>query len=313
MVVCSNQSILGTIGGGRVEAEVIRAATGVFEKARAQIRTFELQGPLGGGVDMICGGRMEILLGHVEANAGNLEFFQTLRTAVKERRQCLLVTALGSSGKGPEQMRLSLVLGEDSVHGDFPYPASWLAALKEQAAGQRGPVIGVVQDQRFLVEPCVVPPTVFLFGAGHVSQQVAALTQRVGFHTVVLDDRLEYANQERFPASDDVIVLGSFDNAFQGLEIGADSYLVIVTRGHSHDKTVLAQALRTRAGYIGMMGSQRKRDTLYESLIQEGFRREDLQRVHCPIGLKIGAESPEEIAVSIVAELILVRSEAGPP
>jgi xanthine dehydrogenase accessory factor len=140
---------------------------------------------------------------------------------------------------------------------------------------------------------------------------VAALTRRVGLHTVVLDDRAEYANQERFPGADDIIVLASFENAFQDIEIGADSYLVIVTRGHSHDRTVLAQALGSRAGYIGMMGSRRKRDTIYESLIREGFQREDLQRVRCPIGLEIGAESPEEIAVSIVAELILVRSEAG--
>lgn len=311
MVVRSDQSILGTIGGGRLEADVIRAAAAVFEKARTQILTFELQGSLGSGVDMICGGRMEILLGYVEADARNLELFQTLRKAVKGRRQCLLVTALGSSGEGPEQLRLSLVLGEESVPADFPYPASWLSVLNAQAAGQRSPIIAVVQDHRFLVEPCVLPPTVFLFGAGHVSQQVAALTRRVGLHTVVLDDRAEYANQERFPGADDIIVLASFENAFQDIEIGADSYLVIVTRGHSHDRTVLAQALGSRAGYIGMMGSRRKRDTIYESLIREGFQREDLQRVRCPIGLEIGAESPEEIAVSIVAELILVRSEAG--
>jgi xanthine dehydrogenase accessory factor len=309
MVVRSKGSILGTVGGGQVEAEIIQAAKGVFEAARGRIRVFHLQGSLGHGVDMICGGRMEILLAYIEATARNLGFFQTLQRALQERRRCLLVTALGSPEEGPGQTRLSL-LGEDSVEGDFPFPAAWLAVLKEQAAGQRGPVIAFAQDQRFLVEPCAVPPAVFLFGAGHVAQQVAALTPRVGFRTVVLDDRPEYANRERFPGAGEIIVLSSFENAFQGLEMQADSYVVIVTRGHSHDKTVLAQALRTLAGYIGMMGSKRKRDTLYEALMQEGFRPEDLQRVHCPIGLKIGAETPEEIAVSIVAELILVRSEA---
>lgn len=313
MVVRSDGSIIGTIGGGLLEAEVIRGAADVFEKTGARIRIFEFPGPPGGGMDMICGGRLEILLGYIEASARNLEFFHALRTVLGERRRGLLLTALGPADAGSEQMRLSLVLGEEPVCGDFPYPAGWLALLKEKAAGERGPVLAVAGGQRFLVEPCVVLETVFLFGAGHVSQQVALLTTRVGFRTFVLDDRSEFANRERFPAADEIIVLESFEKAFEGLEVDGSSHVVILTRGHSHDKTVLAQALRTRAGYLGMMGSRRKRDVLYEALIQEGFRREDLERVHCPIGLEIGAESPEEIAVSIVAELILVRSRAALP
>jgi len=103
-------------------------------------------------------------------------------------------------------------------------------------------------------------------------------------------------------------VLFSFEQAFASLEMDSDSYVVIVTRGHLHDKTVLEQALRTKAGYIGMIGSRRKRDMVYQTLLSEGFTQEDIDRVHCPIGLNIGGETPEEIAVSIVAELIKARS-----
>jgi xanthine dehydrogenase accessory factor len=153
---------------------------------------------------------------------------------------------------------------------------------------------------------------VYLFGAGHVSLQVARLAKIVDFHTVVLDDRHEFANRERFAGADDIQVLSSFEEACGDLDIDADSCLVILTRGHLHDKTVLRQALGTQAGYIGMIGSRRKRDLIYTALRAEGFSAGDLNKVHCPIGLAIGAQTPEEIAVSIVAELIRFRANRQP-
>jgi xanthine dehydrogenase accessory factor len=130
----------------------------------------------------------------------------------------------------------------------------------------------------------------------------------VGFRTVVLDDREEFADRGRFPWVDEIHVLESFERAMDGLVINDESYLVLVTRGHAHDRTVLAQALRTTAGYIGMIGSRRKREAIYAALLEAGFTPRDLERVHCPIGLDIGAETPEEIAVSILAELIQMRA-----
>jgi len=130
------------------------------------------------------------------------------------------------------------------------------------------------------------------------------------FRTVVLDDRSEYANKERFPLADSVHVISSFEECLDDFDINCDSYIVIVTRGHLHDKVALAGALRTDAGYIGMIGSRAKRDAVYAALLAEGFEPEDLSRVHCPIGLAIGGELPGEIAVSIVAEMVRVRAEA---
>jgi len=152
---------------------------------------------------------------------------------------------------------------------------------------------------------------VYLFGAGHVSRPVAELAAMVDFRTIVLDDREEFANNERFPKADQIVVLPSYDDVFAGLEIGGDSYLVIVTRGHLHDKTVLEQSLRTDAGYVGMIGSRRKQRLVYDELLGKGFCEDDLNRVHNPIGLDIAAETPEEIAVSIVAELIAARAKNG--
>lgn len=165
-----------------------------------------------------------------------------------------------------------------------------------------------VSGKRLLVEPFYAPDAVYLFGAGHVARHTASLAANVGFRTVVLDDRAELANADRFPAADEVHVLPSFHEPMQRVAIDGRSYVVIVTRGHSHDKTVLSHALRTKACYIGMIGSRRKRDSIYRLLLEEGFQQRDIDRVHCPIGLSIGAETPEEIAVSIVGELIQVRA-----
>lgn len=162
------------------------------------------------------------------------------------------------------------------------------------------------QGRDVFVEPLAFPGTVHFVGAGHVALAAAHLARFAGFATVIMDDRADFASEKRFPQASTVKVLEDFNRCFG--ELGADDYVVIVTRGHLYDRDVLAQALRTDAGYIGMIGSRRKRDTIYTSLLDEGFLPTDLERVHCPIGMAIEAETPEEIGVSIIAELIQVRN-----
>jgi xanthine dehydrogenase accessory factor len=141
-----------------------------------------------------------------------------------------------------------------------------------------------------------------------VSKEIARLTKQVGFRTLVFDDRADFASTERFPGADGIFVCSDFASVFDGLSVTPGSYIVIVTRGHRFDKEALAQALRTEAGYIGMIGSRKKRQSVYQELINEGFQQNELDQVHCPIGLSIDAETPAEIGVSIVAELIQHRA-----
>ena len=157
-----------------------------------------------------------------------------------------------------------------------------------------------------LLEPIFAEPTVYIFGAGHVSQQLAPLAKKVHFKVVVIDDREMFANRERFPDVDEVIV-SEFERCFDQLNIDDSSYIVIVTRGHLYDGFVLEQAVKTNARYIGMIGSKKKIQTLYQTFDGEGVSKETLNRVYAPIGLDINSETPEEIAVSIVAQLIKVR------
>ena len=160
-----------------------------------------------------------------------------------------------------------------------------------------------------LLEPILSEPTVYLFGAGHVSQQIAPLAKRVQFRVVVIDDREIFANRGRFPDADEILV-SEFETCFQQLSIDESSYVVIVTRGHLYDGFVLEQAVKTRSRYIGMIGSKKKIHILYQNLMKKGIPKETLERVYAPIGLDINSETPEEIAVSIVAQLIQVRGES---
>lgn len=309
MVVRSDDRISGTIGGGLVEAEVMNLAREVLKTGISQVRTVNLTGATVAATDrMICGGRMEILLECIKATPKNRVEFLGLLTALEDNPKSCLVIDLGGSGGRNGVMKRCLVQEGKVVWGEFPYPVSLLQSLTLRTAGEKLPGVLKIETRRFFVEPILSPATVFLFGAGHVSQQVALVAALVNFRTVVVDDRPEFANQERFPRADEISVPASFEQAFEDLAINRDSYLVIVTRGHVHDKTVLARALRSNAGYVGMIGSRKKRNKIYEALLEEGFTLQDLDRVHCPIGLNIGGETPEEIAVSIVAELIQERA-----
>jgi xanthine dehydrogenase accessory factor len=308
MAVRRNGTIVGTIGGGLVEAEILKLAPEVFDTARAQVKTIELMGATTATTDqMICGGRLMIMLEYLATHPQTIREIQDLIAVLQKGRKGYLIKSLQID---PEAGRAESFLIHDGqiVFGRSFLSESWLRDFAPEADKIRTPFIMEAENQRFFIEPTFVPGTVFIFGAGHVSQQVAEVAALVKFRTVVLDDREEFANSQRFPKADQIVVPSSFEQAFTGLEMDSDSYMVIVTRGHLHDKTVLEKALRTKAGYIGMIGSRRKRDMLYQTLLSEGFTQEDIDRVHCPIGLNIGGDTPEEIAISIVAELIKVRS-----
>jgi xanthine dehydrogenase accessory factor len=185
-------------------------------------------------------------------------------------------------------------------------PRKMVFNLNNEATYDNGLICGGTVE--VFVEPILPQPTLYLFGGGHVSMAVAKTAEQAGFAICVIDDREAFANRERFPMAGEVFT--TYENAFEKISPNASSYLVIVTRGHKEDMRVLAWAVRTNARYIGMIGSKRKVISVYKALEKEGHRAEEFARVYAPMGLQIGALSPEEIAVSIVAELIAVRRNA---
>ena len=156
------------------------------------------------------------------------------------------------------------------------------------------------------IEPVTPREGLYLFGAGHISQHTAALAKKVGFHVTVVDPRPEYNSAERFPEAD-VLLNKPYEDAFKELNITPNDYLIVVTPGHVLDELCLEYAVGTNAGYVGMIGSRNKSKDVFERLMSRGVAPERLERVYAPIGLPIGAETPEEIAVSIMSEIIRVK------
>lgn len=306
MAVRKDGSIVGTIGGGILEAWVQGLAQRVFRDGRAVLEDFEFTSDDAALMGMICGGRVQVLVHCLDGtDPSQAALYREVRSASKGRSRAWLVTRL------PRENGTEIPVEQALFRVDGP-PVGSLSGerLKELVLRtKRNSELVQEGEDRFFIEPLGHWATLFIFGAGHVASELAPLAAGVGFRTVVLDDRREFANRDRFACADEVVVLQSFDSAMKELDIHEDSYLVLVTRGHQHDGTLLRQALHTNARYIGMIGSRRKRDAIYELLRREGFTNRDFDRVRCPVGIEIGAETPEEIAVSITAELIRERSE----
>jgi xanthine dehydrogenase accessory factor len=221
MLVRDDGSIVGTIGGGCVEADVWQAAREVMESEKPRSVTFDLNQDPKYDTGLVCGGTLEVF-----------------------------------------------------------------------------------------IEPILPPALLYIFGAGHVAANLCQVAANAGFDPIVTDDRTSYATKERFPAAREVRAL-DFDEATKQLDPSETSYIVIVTRGHRDDMRLLRWAVRTRARYIGMIGSKRKVIGIFKTLREEGVPAHLFDRVHAPIGLDIGAITPEEIAVAITAELIAFRRHAG--
>jgi xanthine dehydrogenase accessory factor len=310
MIVTADGRGIGTIGGGLLEAGVMARAVELIQREQSAVMPFDLSHDTVDGMDMICGGQAEVLLDYVTPTQMNRTVFDRWRRMLDERQKGSLLTAFIGSGNDAGVAAHCLVTFTGGIVGDIPLSDSDREKVLATAA-ETSAVQALAYDGAFVVvEPAPRECTAYLFGAGHVARSTAEVAAMVDFRVSVADDREEYANRNRFGDASEIRVLESFDDAFSGLLVERDDLIVILTRGHLHDKTVLAQALNTNAGYIGMIGSRKKRKAIYGALLKEGVSQTDIDRVHSPIGLSICAETPEEIAVSIVAEMIRHRANS---
>jgi xanthine dehydrogenase accessory factor len=314
-LIVGDGATVGSIGGGCVEAEVWQEAQKVIEKGERRVLHFDLTSEQLAEGGLICGGNVDIFLEPLQE-----EFFTIYQEAARIRQKggaAILATLISVDGAFTKEegskvlMKISgekvgFLLGGVELENKILREGETL--LKEK----KPKVIVLNSENRkveVLLEPIFSEPTVYIFGGGHVSEQLSPLAKKVHFKVVVIDDREMFANRTRFPEADEVIV-SEFEKCFNQLLIDDTSYVVIVTRGHLYDGFVLKQAVKTKARYIGMIGSKKKIRTLYQNLMEEGIAKDTLARVYAPIGIDINSETPEEIAVSIVAELIKVRGES---
>lgn len=305
---------LGSIGGGCVEAEVWQEAQKVMEKGKGEILHFDLTSEQLAEGGLICGGNIDVFLEPLKEDFLNI--YQEVARIRQKGGSAILATVVSVEGDFPEGEGSKILMktsGEKvgSLLGGVELEKKILGEGELMVREKKPKVLVLSSENRkaqILLEPFFSESTVYIFGGGHISEQLAPLAKKVHFKVVVVDDREMFGNRERFPEADEVIV-SEFEKCFDQLNIDDSSYIVIVTRGHLYDGFVLEQAIKTNARYIGMIGSKKKIKTLYEILVKKGVSKETLNRVHAPIGLDINSETPEEIAVSIVAQLIKTRAE----
>jgi len=256
-----------------------------------------------------------------------MDIYEEIVRLRKEGRRGAVATIVNVRGSIPSFETAKMLVRDDgsiagTIGGGCVEAEVWQAAREVMESEKpRSLTFNLNQDPKYdtglvcggtldiFIEPVLPPASLYIFGAGHVSLNLYKVARNAGFDVTVIDDRESYANRERFPEAKEIIA-ADFEKAMQQLTPNELSFIVIVTRGHRDDMRVLRWAVQTHARYIGMIGSRRKTITIFRELVNEGLPKHLFERVHAPVGLDIGAITPEEIAVAITAELIAVRRHA---
>ncbi len=316
----------GTIGGGCGEAEVFRKARVLLEEGNesgARLAEVDLTGDFDQPEIGTCGGIMDVFV-DLWSPARDLPIARKLAGAASRSAPGALLTVVdgGSRSEMPAGSRTFVDPRDAGARGAGPIdlPAAQFAQIVERTddaiptllevdgAGGLQPVTHLEPKGgvRLFVDPIVGAQRLIIVGAGHIAAPLCALGAMLGFHVTVIDDRASFANRERFPDADEIIVK-PFKAAIDSLALDGHCYLVSVTRGHSFDQEVVRAALMQPCGFVGMIGSRRRVKATLERIGGSGVPTERLGDVHAPLGLAIGGETPEEIALSIIAEIIRER------
>jgi xanthine dehydrogenase accessory factor len=279
--------VYGTIGGGCVEAEVCKEAREVLNSNKSKIIHYLMNSNDVENEGMICGGSLDILLEPI--NAEQRDFYKEIGSRISKGIKTTVVTQTAEFTK-------RILEDNENAH-----PQDIRSMLKEYDGKS------LLFKNGILIESLNTFNRLFIYGAGHISQFIAKIAKLIDFEDTVIDDRASFANRERFPVVNRVIA-GYFTEAIKDMNPGKSDFHVIVTRGHRNDAEVLKELLKYPSYYIGMIGSKRKIKIIYNYLEGKGYSNSDYEKVHAPIGISIDAKTPQEIAVSIAAELVKVRA-----
>lgn len=296
MLVGSEGRICGTVGGGAVEYRAQQLAQQALAEHSSLQQSFSLTRNDVEDLGMICGGEVDIFFHYIPAGDGDtIALARQAETLFARGDAIWLLSDLSRGGALSLYTEQEGFWGDPSPHAVPPFPVR----LRHVRQG----------DAHFWVEQIHSAARVFLFGGGHVSQELVPLLSQVGFRCVVLEDRPEFARKELFPTAEEVLLI-DFGQIADHISICPEDYVCVMTRGHSHDTVVQAQVLKCHPCYVGVIGSRRKAAAVRAVLKeQHGLTEAELDRVTTPIGLEIGAETPAEVAISIAAQMIALRAK----
>ena len=311
LLVRRDASGVGTLGGGCVEGDIWFAANQLMKRGGpSEHRDYELNEDLAAEDGLVCGGTMFFLIDPVYRPDDYLDIAREIDGAYRGEGAVAVASMISPADGLPDAVGAKLLVREDgttagTLGSDELDGGAAKKALNLMVLGRNEYVVAK-NGAEYFVEAYTTPPQMVLCGGGHVSKAIAPLAKTVGFRVFVTDDREEFANSERFPEVDRVVAAKPED-AIPQLPINPNTFVIIATRGHRFDNVALEAAARTPAKYVGLLGSRRKTILIYEDLFRAGMPAERVREIRSPIGLDIRARTPEEIAVSILAEVLMFR------
>lgn len=310
LLVRDDGSGLGTLGGGCVEGDIWFAAKEMLrQESGPEFKDYYLNEDIAARDGLVCGGTMYFYLEPLHSLDDFLPLGDEILEAYDGGEPVALATMVNSPVR-PELLGAKLLLRADgTVSGtlgtqELDEPALETAMRIAHIGNTES--ISTEDGAEIFIEGFTTPPTLVMVGGGHVGKATADLARFLGYRIFVVDDRPEFSNEERFPYAEETIVT-PYDQWSDHLSVNVNSYVVVATRGHRYDDMALESALKTRARYIGLLGSRRKTLMIYRRLMEQGVTKDRIKEVYAPVGLNIGALTPEEIAVSIMSEVIMVR------
>jgi len=317
LLVRQDGSGVGTLGGGCVEGDIWFAAREILRNHRGpEFKNYYLNEDIAARDGLVCGGTMYFYLEPFWEAKDFVDIGYEVLDAYRGGEPVALATVVNAP-EGASNLGAKLLLRSDgSVAGTLGDPQLDARAIETaQRVAEVGAVESFITNEgiEVFIEGFTTPPTLIMVGGGHVGKATADLANMLGYRVIIVDDRPEFANEERFPYAEQTLVT-SYEGWSSHLTINVNSFIVVATRGHRYDDMALESALVTRARYIGLLGSKRKTLMIYQRLLQQGLPLERMKQIHAPIGLDIGALTPEELAVSIMSEIIMARrgGKGGP-
>ena len=318
LLVRDDGSGLGTLGGGCVEGDIWFAAKEILRRnGGPEFKDYYLNEDIAARDGLVCGGTMYFYLEPFRNGDEFLPIGEEIIDAYEGGDPVGLATLVNApqiaSGSGPKPGAKLLLRSDGSVAGTLgttELDAKAIEAATRVAEIGNSESITTSEGAEIFVEGFTTPPTLVMVGGGHVGKATADLANFLGYRVYVVDDRAEFSNKERFPYADGTVV-APYDQWANHLTVNVNSFIVVGTRGHRFDDMALESALTSRARYIGLLGSRRKTLMIYRRLMEQGVSKDRIKEVYAPVGLNIGALTPEELAVSIMSEIIMVRRGGG--
>ncbi len=317
LLVREDGSGVGTLGGGCVEGDIWFAAKELLKTfGPSQFREYQLNEDLAAEEGLVCGGSMYFMIDPIYEPDEVLGFTKEIDDAYSGKSPVALATLISNPGEnllplgsGTETGRKLFIREDGSTTGSLGSQAidnDAISRSRQLMVHGANEYVVTENGTEYFIEGYTSPPKLILVGGGHVSKAISSLADKLGFHVYVTDDRIEFANKERFPESKQTIAMEPED-ALKQINITKNSFIVVATRGHRYDSDALASAAKTAASYVGLLGSKRKIILIYEDLVKMGIPKDRITELRAPIGIEINARTPDEIAISILAEMLMFR------